>query len=196
MRRSGFRVEYGPVRASDLPQYLKTHTATPEMRSVRFPIADRIVLIPVELVHAALPAIAGALILFIIAGPLSALAAIIAVLAGTVAYPNLIPFLPTRDFSTKGLILGTIIALPVAVAFVSNQTGQAWMNVAGAGMALLLIPAVTAYLALNFTGCSTFTSRTGVKNEIFRYVPVMAVMAASGVGLGILMGFLGWLGVI
>jgi len=196
MRLSGFRVEYGPVRANDLPQYLKTHTATPEMRSVRFPIADRIVLIPVELVHAALPAIAGALILFFLAGPLAALAAIIAVLAGTVAFPILLPFLPTRDFSTKGLILGTIIAIPVAGAFASDQTGQVWMNVAGAGMALLLIPAVTAYLALNFTGCSTFTSRTGVKKEIFRYVPVMAVMAASGVVLGILAGLLSWLGVI
>jgi hypothetical protein len=63
-------------------------------------------------------------------------------------------------------------------------------------MALLLIPAVTAYLALNFTGCSTYTSRTGVKNEIFRYVPVMAVMAVSGIVLGILLGLLGYLEVI
>jgi hypothetical protein len=69
------------------------------------------------------------------------------------------------------------------------------MNAAGTGMALLIMPAVTAYLALNFTGCSTFTSRTGVKNEIFRYVPVMAVMTASGVLLGILLGLLHLLGV-
>jgi len=196
MRRSGFRVEYGPVRAHDLPEYLKTHTATPEMRRIQFPIADRIVLIPVELVHAALPAIAGALILFFIAGPLAALAAFIAVLAGTVAFPIFLPFLPTRDFSTKGLILGMIVALPVAGAFVSNPSGPVWMNAAGAGMALLVMPAVTGYLALNFTGCSTFTSRTGVKNEIFRYVPVMAVMAASGVVLGILLGLLGFLEVV
>jgi hypothetical protein len=196
MRRSGFKVEYGPVRARDLPRYLKTHTATPEMRSVRFPLADRFVLIPVELVHAALPAIAGALILFFFAGPLSALAEVTAVLAGTVAFPILLPFLPTRDFSTKGLILGTIAALPIAGAFVLNSPGPVWMNAAGAGMTLLLIPAVTAYLALNFTGCSTYTSRTGVKNEIFRYVPVMAVMAASGIVLGILLGLLGYLKVI
>jgi hypothetical protein len=196
MRRSGFRVEYGPVRAHDLPQYLKTHTATPEMRKIEFPIADRLVLIPVELVHVALPAIAGALILFFIAGSLAACAGIMAVLAGTVAFPLLLPFLPTRDFSTKGLILGMIVALPIAGAFVLNQTGPVWMNAAGAGMALLVMPAVTAYLALNFTGCSTFTSRTGVKNEIFRYVPVMAVMAASGVILGILLGLLGFLEVV
>jgi CO dehydrogenase/acetyl-CoA synthase gamma subunit (corrinoid Fe-S protein) len=47
-RRSGYRVEYGPVRAMDLPEYLKTHQATPQMRQVRFNLADRLVLIPVE----------------------------------------------------------------------------------------------------------------------------------------------------
>jgi hypothetical protein len=196
MRRSGFKVEYGPVRAGDLPRYLKTHTATPEMRSVRFPLADRLVLIPVELIHAALPAIAGALILFFLAGPLAALAAVTAVLAGTVAFPLLLPLLPTRDFSMKGLILGVIAALPIAGAFALNPSGPVWMNAAGTGMALLIMPAVTAYLALNFTGCSTFTSRTGVKKEIFRYVPLMAVMAVSGVVLGILLGLLGYLEVI
>jgi hypothetical protein len=32
----GWNVEYGPVRAEDLPEYLKTHRAAPEMRKVRF----------------------------------------------------------------------------------------------------------------------------------------------------------------
>jgi hypothetical protein len=36
------------------------------------------------------------------------------------------------------------------------------------------MPPVTAYLALNFTGSTPFTSRSGVKREIFKYVPVMA----------------------
>jgi len=196
IRRSGFKVEYGPVRAADLPRYLETHTATPDMRKVRFPLADRLVLVPVELVHAAPPAIAGALVLFFLAGPLAALAAVTAVLAGTVAFPLLLPLLPTRDFSTKGLILGTIAAIPFAGAFASDVSGPVWMNAAGAGMALLIMPAVTAYLALNFTGCSTTTSRTGVRNEIFRYVPVIAVMAAAGIVLGISLGLLGWLEVI
>ena len=61
---------------------------------------------------------------------------------------------------------------------------------------LLLIPAVTAYLALNFTGSTTFTSRTGVRKEIFRYVPVMALMAGVGVVLGIILGASRLLGVI
>jgi hypothetical protein len=61
---------------------------------------------------------------------------------------------------------------------------------------LLIIPAVTAYLALNFTGSTTFTSRTGVKKEIFRYVPVMALMAGIGVILGIVLGISRLVGMI
>ncbi|MDI7277767.1 MAG: mercury methylation corrinoid protein HgcA, partial [Anaerolineae bacterium] len=53
--RTGFRVEYGPVRAADLPAYLKARRATPEMRRVRFGLLDRLVLIPVELVHTIIP---------------------------------------------------------------------------------------------------------------------------------------------
>jgi ABC-type dipeptide/oligopeptide/nickel transport system permease component len=52
------------------------------------------------------------------------------------------------------------------------------------------MPSLTAYLALNFTGCTTFTSRTGVKKEIFRYVPVMAFMAVSGIVLSIVLGII------
>jgi ABC-type dipeptide/oligopeptide/nickel transport system permease component len=58
------------------------------------------------------------------------------------------------------------------------------------------MPAVTAYLALNFTGSTTFTSRTGVKKEIFRFIPVMAFMAVSGIILAIVLGVNRLLGMI
>jgi len=64
-----------------------------------------------------------------------------------------------------------------------------------AGIALLVMPAVTAYLALNFTGCTTFASRSGVRQEIFLYVPVMAFMGGAGVMLMIFLGvsrLMGW----
>jgi hypothetical protein len=48
--RSGFKVEFGPVRATDLTEYLKTHRATEEMRRVHFGLLDRMVLIPVEFI--------------------------------------------------------------------------------------------------------------------------------------------------
>lgn len=188
-RRSGFSVEYGPVRASDLPEYLKTGRATPEMRRVQFPLKDRLVLTPVEFVHVALPTIVASIILYFLAGPLAALAAITTVLAGTVFFPALLPFIPTYDFSTKGLILGEIVAIPFAVvSFTTNFALPLWKNTLISLVLLLIMPALTAYLALNFTGCTTFTSRTGVKKEIFRYMPIMAFMAGSGVVLSILLG--------
>jgi len=188
LRKSGFMVEYGPVRARDLPEYLRTHKATPEMRRVQFPLRDRVVLIPVELVHVALPTIIAAIALWFLAGPVAGLAAIAAVVAGTVLFPALLPFIPTKDFSTKGLLLGAVVAVPFAVAFATAPALPGWAAIAGTVTPLLIMPAVTSYLALNFTGSTTFTSRTGVKTEIFRYVPVMVLMAGAGVALGILLG--------
>jgi hypothetical protein len=196
LRKSDFSVEYGPVRAKDLPDYLKTHNATPAMRRVEFPLKDRLVLTPVEFVHTALPMVIVAALLWFLAGPVAALAAVSAVLAGTVLFPVLLPYIPTRDFSTKGLILGLVIAIPFAFSFGTNPMLPGWANAAGAVTALLIIPAVIAYSALNFTGCTTFTSRTGVKKEIFRYVPVMVFMVGAGVILGIVLGVSRLLGVI
>ena len=192
---SGFSVEYGPVRARDLPEYLTTHTATREMRTVRFPLADRLVLCPMELVHALLPMIAVAVVLYFLAGPVAALAAVAAVLAGTVLFPALLPVIPTRDFSMKGFILGAIVAIPFAVAFVFTPSLSGVAQVIAVLVPFLIIPAVVAYLALNFTGSTTFTSRTGVKKEIFRYVPAMVLMAGAGTVLGIALGILRLTGV-
>jgi hypothetical protein len=196
VRKTKFLVEYGPVRARDLPEYLKTHTATPAMRRVEFPLWDRLVLTPVEFVHLALPMFVVAAVLWFLAGPVAALAAVSAVLAGTVLFPVLLPFIPTQDFSTKGLILGGIVAIPFAAGFGTNPALPFWANVLAALTPLLIIPAVVSYAALNFTGCTTFTSRTGVKKEIFRYVPLMAAMAALGSLAGIALGVSRLLGVI
>jgi hypothetical protein len=195
-RRSCFKVEYGPVRARDLPEYLKTGKATPEMRRVQFPVRDRIVLAPVELVHIALPAIIIAAVLWFLAGPVAVLAAISAVVAGTVLFPVLLPFIPTGDFSTKGLILGGVVTTPFSAAFASTPALPGWALLIATITPLLIMPAVIAYLALNFTGSTTFTSRTGVKKEIFQYVPVMAFMAVSGIILGIVLGVNRLMGVI
>jgi hypothetical protein len=195
-RRCGFKVEYGPVRACDLPEYLMTGKATSEMRRVQFPVRDRIILAPIEIVHIALPAIVIAAVLWFLAGPVAAFAAIAAVVAGTVLFPVLLPFIPTKDFSAKGLLLGGVVAIPFAAAFASAPALPFWALLVAAITPLLIMPAVTAYLALNFTGSTTFTSRTGVRKEIFRYVPVMACMAVSGVILGIVLGVTRLLGVI
>jgi hypothetical protein len=126
----------------------------------------------------------------------AALAAVAAVLAGTVLIPALLPFIPTQDFSAKGLILGFVVALPFAWSFWIHPGLPFWAAVARAVVPLLLMPAVVAYIALNFTGATTYTSRTGVKKEIFRYVPLMAGMAVLGVVLGAVLGISRLLGVI
>jgi hypothetical protein len=166
------------------------------MRRVEFPLKERLILTPVEFVHTALPTFIVAALLWFLAGPVAALAALSAVLAGTVLFPALLPYIPTQDFSSKGLILGLIIAIPFALSFSTNPPQPGWANAAGEAAALLIIPAVIAYFALNFTGCTTFTSRTGVKKEIFRYVPVMALLAGVGGILGIALGIGRLLGAI
>lgn len=54
---------------------------------------------------------------------------------------------------------------------------------------MLAMPAVMAFLALNFTGSSTFTSRTGMKREMFAYIPGMAWTFGTGVLLGLVLVF-------
>jgi hypothetical protein len=105
-----------------------------------------------------------------------------------VLFPVLLPWLPTHEFSTKGFILGSGVALPFALAtLLASPDAAWWLRVGKAAMFLLVLPPVTAFLALNFTGSTTFTSRTGVRREIFAYVPVMAWMFGVGVLLGVVL---------
>jgi hypothetical protein len=184
-KRTQFKIEYGPVRAADLPEYLKTHQATPEMRRVRFTLRDRLVLIPVELVPV-LPVLIAVVGLDLIGGFVSSPPVVAAILTGTVLFPILLPWLPTHAFSTKGLILGGFVALPFALlAFLSGPNSALWLRATGALTWLLTLPPITAFIALNFTGSTTFTSRTGVRREIFAYIPVMAWMFGGGIALTI-----------
>jgi hypothetical protein len=177
-KRSGFKVEYGPARAADLSEYLKTHQATTEMRRVRFALRDRLVLIPVDLVHVLLP-----LLIAILLGSKSLISAI---LAGVVLFPVLLPWIPTQNFSTKGFILGLLVALPFTItALFRNPDSVWWLKVGWVLVNLLLIPSITAFIALNFTGSTTFTSRSGVRREIFAYIPVMASMFIVGIILNV-----------
>jgi hypothetical protein len=184
-QRSGFRVEYGPVRASDLPEYLETGRATPEMRQVRFDLRDRLVLIPVELVHVMLPTLLVAAVLWLAAGPLTGTAALASVLAGAALFPVLLPWLPTRAFSSKGFLLGALLAVLFAiVALLQGRGSVAWWQRWGWTLAYLTaMPPVTAYLALNFTGSTTFTSKSAVSREMRRYIPAMAWLFGIGVVL-------------
>jgi hypothetical protein len=107
---------------------------------------------------------------------------LIAYLVGVTLFPVLLPWIPTQDFSSKGFILGAAITLPLAVMELSGNPGVIWWSVAGSIAALFMtIMPATAFFALNFTGSTTFTSKTGVQREMFKYIPLMAW--TFGIGL-------------
>lgn len=194
-KRSGFNVEYGPVRAVDLPEYLKNHQATPEMRRVKFTFKDRLILIPVELTHSLLPVLIVALILYFVGGLLLSAAVAAAILAGVVLFPILLPWIPTPNFSTKGYVLGAFVALPFALAkLLANPDPALWLRIGWAMAYILALPTVTAFLALNFTGSTNFTSRSGVRREIFAYIPVMAITFGGGLVFAITLALIRVLG--
>lgn len=183
---SGFSVCYGPIRAMDLPKYLDAgRKAAKEMRVMTFPLKERAVLIPIELLEAIKPFLiisVAFLILSVLLGPggftmnlihdgLFAVGALFcAVLGGTVLNPLFLPYLPGRAFSVKGLLIGLAIAL--GLIFLRGIDLQLWPGRMEALSWLLLIPAIAAYLAMNFTGCSTYTSLSGVKKEMRFALPL------------------------
>lgn len=191
---SGFGVRYGPIDAGDLPAYMDAgFKATREMRIKTFAVKERAVLIPLELVEALKPSLLIVPFLFLfggIGGPtgfwentlqdgsFAAVAFLSAVVGGSVINPLLLPYLPGRAFATKGLWLG----LTVAIVLLSLQVHDlsVWAGRLGALAWLLIIPAVTAYLAMNFTGCSTYTSLSGVNREMRWALPLEIGMGGGG----------------
>jgi len=183
---SGFNVEYGPIRANDLPEYLKTLNATPEMRRVNFNLSDRLILVPTEFVQVLLLIIVLAVPLYFIGGILPSLALSAAFIAGVVLFPILLPWIPTPNFSSKGFILGTLITLPFALTeYLIHPDLVLWQRLGWAISYILILTPVTAYLALSFTGSTTFTSKSGVKREIFAYIPKMAWMLGGGLAISV-----------
>ena len=193
-RLSGFKVTYGPVRSQDLPTFIDAgFKATPEMREKTFSTWDRLVLVPVELVPALKAAIIVIPVFAFLAGLggssgywnnlmnhglLAASALLSGVLAGTILTPILLPWLPGRAFSLKGMVLGLLVALALVFAWdahpiraFTSPEHLAW---------LLIVPALVGYFAMNFTGASTYTSLSGVKKEMRWAVPVQIAAASTG----------------
>jgi len=193
-KQSGFKVHYGPILARDAAAYLDAGLrATAAMRRKTFPVRERAVLIPIELVAALKPALIIIPILLLISGfggaggflqnmahdgIFSLLAFLCALLSGAVLTPLLLPYLPGRAFATKGLAIG----LPVAVALLSAWGAdlRSRHDILFGGAWLLLIPALSAYLAMNFTGASTYTSLSGVKREMRWALPLEIGTGLSG----------------
>ena len=197
---SGFKAIYGPIRAKDLPPFLDAgNQATPEMRLKTFTSWDRLVLIPIELIQALKAGLIIIPILFVLAflgrsgegwpnalshGLFSALAILTAILAGSVLTPLLLPWLPGRAFSLKGLIPGFLTA--AILLFFGWGHWITWTGRLEILAWFFLIPAVSAYLAMNLTGTSTYTSLSGVRKEMRWALPLE-------IGAG-MVGLILWLG--
>ena len=198
-KRCGFSVCYGPILARDLPEFLdRSCKATPTMRRKTFTWAERLVLVPVELVNAAKWAVPVGLVLLLLSGmlgkgdfwqnaiqlsrwPLLMLAG--GVLAGSVFTPLLLFALPGRAFSAKGLFAGMLVASLGLFVFGEEALLGTGLPLASVIGWLLICLAISSGLGMNFTGASTFTSLSGVKKEMRLAVPIQTAGIIIGAGL-------------
>ncbi len=183
---TGFAVSFGPVRAADIPAYLAHGFRKDEaMRQVRFGLADRLALAPVELVQSVPLALILLLASALWALPLDAhfLGRVFRValpLAGslviaTMLFPALLPWIPFRAFSLKGLVLGLSWGIGASLAVDAGF-------LAGAGTTLC-VAALVSFITMNFTGATTYTCLSGAELEVKRGVVPMAASLLAGVGL-------------
>ena len=192
-KQSGFKVNYGPVMARDLPAFIGNNLqATSEMRRKDFPLRERLALIPLEITMAGkwllgvlaavfcLSGLAGAGPFFEEgvrngAGPIFYLLA--GVVAGGGGTPILLPWLPGRAFAVKGAVAGILAGIIVAgvrwllAGVVVGPPDVAWF---------LIATAVASILGMNFTGASTYTSLSGVEKEMRLAVPGQIICIAAG----------------
>ena len=199
-KRSGFTVIYGPVRADDIAAFLKAgNRATPEMREVRFPLQERLKLIPIELSYGKYYLILVPLVFLILSGIYTGgydfervyhngmravLNLFAAYFAGTILTPILLPLIPLRRFSLKGLVLGWgLSTLFLFLGLLGSHPVEmvAWY---------LMMGSVAAFLAMNWTGSSTFTSLSGVQKEMRLALPMQMIAAAIGFIMWVVSRFL------
>lgn len=189
---SGFKVIYGPVKAKDLKEFFKLGMkATAEMRTVSFSAYDRLVLTPVEFVGTFKSSLMIFGILFLLnllgLGPFGLVdfyAYVGAVMIGCLITPVLLPWIPGRAFAWKGWLLGFIWAIIVNVLNGWNGwTTIPQYSIFRALGYLLILPPVSAFLAMNFTGSSTYTSFSGVLKEMRIAVPAIIISLVLGVVL-------------
>lgn len=183
-KKTGFRVSFGPVRAHDIPPYVNAgYKKTKVMSTVGFSMLDRLILTPLEInpMMKKYPWYAlGVLLLFglqpsgllfkeawygglpfLVMGLLSAV-------SGAFLTPVFLPFIPFRSFGVKGWIMGMIVTIFAVYYFRIIDTDSHLLLAA----AYLLFPALSSYIALQFTGSTTFTGISGVNKELKIGIPL------------------------
>jgi len=203
-KRTGFRVAFGPVEARDIPEYIRAgYKKTKEMSTMRFSFLDRLVLTPMEINPAMkkFPWVAAGILLIFglqpsgllfkeawVNGLPFQLLGLLAVLTGALVTPVLLPFVPFRSFAVKGWVMG-VLSVFVATRYAGLLDARDPILLA---VAYLLFPALSSYIALQFTGSTTFTGMSGVKKELKFGIPLYIGSASVALVLMVLFKLREW----
>lgn len=186
-RLCGFKGRFGPILASMIPDFLKSGTASEEMRSATFSLRERAVLIPLEICMMWKPLLFALILFYVLSGispeffSLGAAfdrglillqATLAAILTGAAITPLLLPWIPFRQFWLKGALLGAI-----ASGLFLFQAAPDFDLIEQIGL-FLLITGCSSYMAMNYTGSTPFTSLSGVEKEMRRGLPFQIGMTA------------------
>jgi len=193
---SGFTVIYGPVRALDIQAFIHAgYKATKDMRRVNFDWYDRAKLIPNDIIYNLRYLFSILIIISVLSGintngysvqqALRSIIPIIKIIAvgyfsGLVFTPLFLPYIPSQNFSFKGLIIGTIVSV---LLFLSHFLDGSFLTQCAE---IFFILSFSSFLAMNFTGASTYTSLVGVKKEMKIAVPIQITLAVFSVILFVL----------
>lgn len=177
-KMTGFRVIYGPIASKDIVSFIENDfVASCDMREVRFDFIDRLVLTPIEIMHSLkfIPIIYLVFLIlnFIKPGEINLGASLthalfnslpyyIALFLGTFMLPVLLPYIPFKAFSLKGMLLGFIVS---AISIGARGFFMYPNSLLICGGNTLILTSVVAFIGLNFTGCTTYTSLSGVQLE-------------------------------
>lgn len=112
-------------------------------------------------------------------------ATLLAILAGAVVVPLMLPRLPWREFWIGGAVAGCLAGAVNAWLFRGRL--DPWESLA----LVLWTGAAASYLAMNFTGSTPYTSPSGVEKEMRRAIPVQAACGAAAAVLWIAGPFIG-----
>lgn len=190
-KQSGFSVQFGPIRASDITAWLGNGAREFEgMRDVTFTLKERAELIPVEF-HFLVKFIWWLFpLLFLMSGIgpdleftsrlLSRgiwmiLALLIGVGSGIILVPLLLPWLPGRSFALKGAVAGLMSGLLLLL------WGDTGLSLPESAALLGLVVVMSSYLGMNFTGSTPYTSPSGVEWEMRRAIPAQLCFAVGAV---------------
>ncbi len=184
-KKCGFIGIFGPLRAKDIRNFMRNDKQADEtMRSVTFTFAERLVLVPVEILliwkMVALVTVISCIVSAIGPDIFSLQAAwrrglavggatLGAVLAGALLTPALLPWIPGRQLWLKGAIAGVATGVLYVLTVIGELQSMEKLSI------VLWITGAASYLAMNFTGATPYTSLSGVEKEMRRGLPVQCL---------------------